>query len=157
MSEPSRPGTLDEIRRVIAGQAKMFAIKLYRDKTGAGHAEAKEAVERIGAGRLMAQPPAAPAVGAGARAAGEALRAGNEVEAVRLYRAATGVGLKEAKDAIDAIMAERRAGPRHSAAVRRAAGPVVGRRRLNPILALLILAVAFGSIFGLVMLLFSTG
>ena len=35
-----------------------------------------------------------------------ALRAGNKIEAIKHYRAATGVGLKEAKDAVEAL--ERR-------------------------------------------------
>jgi ribosomal protein L7/L12 len=151
MSEPPRPGTLDEMRRVIARQAKLFAIKLYRDKTGAGLAEAQDAVERIQAGRAPAPRPPAPPVGAAARAVGEALRAGNEIEAIKLYRAATGVGLKEAKDAIDAIVAEKRAGPRPSAVSAR----TVARRRVNPILVLLALAALFGTIFGFVILLLS--
>ena len=123
MSEPPRPGTLDEVRRVIARQARMFAVKIYREKTGAGPAEAQDAIERIRAGRAP-QPAAAPPVGAEARAVGEALRAGNEIEAIRLYRAATGVGLNEAKAAIDAIVAEKRAGARPPPAVPRPAGTV---------------------------------
>lgn len=33
----------------------------------------------------------------------EALNAGNTIEAIKRYRARTGVGLKEAKDAVEAI------------------------------------------------------
>src|SRR5262245_6629702 len=33
----------------------------------------------------------------------EALQSGNKIEAIRRYRAATGLGLKEAKDAVEAI------------------------------------------------------
>ena len=157
MSEPPRAGTLDQIRRRLAEQAKMFAVKLSREETGAGFAEAKDAIERIRGGRAPAPPPPAPAppIGTEARAVGEALHAGNEIEAIRLYRAATGVGLKEAKDAIDAILAEKRAGPRPAAAETR----VVARSRtkLSPILVLLVLAALFGTIFGLVLLLFSSG
>jgi ribosomal protein L7/L12 len=157
MSEPPRAGTLDQVRRRLAEQAKMFAVKLYRDKTGAGFAEAKDAIERIRTGRAPAPPPPAPLppIGTEARAVGEALRAGNDIEAIRLYRAATGVGLKEAKDAIDAILAEKRAGARPAAAAKR----VVERRRikLSPVLVLLVLAALFGTIFGLVLFLFSSG
>lgn len=39
----------------------------------------------------------------------DVLRAGNKIEAVKLYREATGLGLKEAKDAIKAIEADLRA------------------------------------------------
>lgn len=37
------------------------------------------------------------------------LRQGNKIEAVKRYRMATGVGLKEAKDAVDALEAQLRA------------------------------------------------
>jgi ribosomal protein L7/L12 len=40
----------------------------------------------------------------------EALRRGHKIEAIKLYRQATGVGLKEAKDFIDDV--QRRAGSR---------------------------------------------
>ena len=33
----------------------------------------------------------------------ELLRSGNKLEAIKLYREITGVGLKEAKDAVDAM------------------------------------------------------
>ncbi len=39
----------------------------------------------------------------------DALRAGNKIEAIELYRSATGFGLKEAKDEIEAIEADLRA------------------------------------------------
>ena len=38
----------------------------------------------------------------------DAVRRGNKIEAIKNYRAATGVGLKEAKDAVEEI--QRRAG-----------------------------------------------
>lgn len=151
MSEPPGGGTLDAIRRLIAGQTKLLAIKLYRQSTGAGPAEAKAAVERIQAGRVPAgahaKALALPPVGAEARAIGEALRAGNEIEAIRLYRAATGLGLKEAKDAIDLIVAEKHTGarPRSHAP----APEIIQRRRINPIFVLLGIAAIFGTAFGL--------
>jgi len=43
-----KPSGLDaEIRALNASKGKIFAIKLYRDRTGAGLREAKEAVEAI--------------------------------------------------------------------------------------------------------------
>ncbi len=39
---------------------------------------------------------------------GEAFAAGRKIEAINIYRAATGKGLKEAKDDIDTLMAELR-------------------------------------------------
>jgi ribosomal protein L7/L12 len=101
---------LDDIKGYIAAGRKIEAIKLYREATGAGLAEAKEAVELIEAG----QPPKS-----GTNASlddNQALRAvsglvakGSKIEAIKRYREATGVGLKEAKDAVDAL--ERRVNP----------------------------------------------
>ena len=155
MTAPSGDGPLDRIRRVLAGQAKMLAIKRYRDSTGSGWAEAAEAVERIRAGRAPAAgaPAPRPPVGPGARAIGDALAAGNKIEAIRLYRAATGVGLKEAAHAIDAILAEKRSGARYRAAAANPPSRIVERRRLGPGLMLLLLAALSGTAFGLVFLL----
>ena len=150
MSAPPGAGTLDEIRSLIAGQAKLLAIKRYREATGAGLAEAKAAVERLRAEAHAASAVALPAFGDGALAIGESLRAGNKIEAIRLYRAATGLGLKEAKDAIDAILAEKAAGPRLRRAVSEAG--IVQRRRISPALMLLAFALIFGTAFGLVLL-----
>jgi ribosomal protein L7/L12 len=148
MSEPLGPGTLEEIRRLLAGPGKIQAIKRYREVTGAGLAEAKAAVERLGA----APAPAAPGpISAEVQAVGEALRAGNMIEAIRLYRAATGAGLEAAKHAIDALMAEKRAGPKPAAAK----GRVIERRRLNPVLVLLGVAALFGTVFGLALVIFA--
>lgn len=38
----------------------------------------------------------------------DALRAGNKIEAIKIYREATGFGLKEAKDEVEAIEASLR-------------------------------------------------
>jgi ribosomal protein L7/L12 len=150
MSEPPRSGPLAEIRRVLAGQARMFAIKRYRESTGAGWADSADAIERMrgGGGAAAGNAP----VGAEARAIGDALAAGKTIEAIKLYRAATGVGLKEAKDAIDAIKREKSAGlrPRRQAA---ASPAVLERRRISPAVLLLSLAAILGTVFGLVMLL----
>lgn len=155
MSAPSGDGPLDRIRRVLAGQAKMLAIKRYRESTGSGWAEAAEAVDRIRAGGKPAERAKAPRppIGPEARAVGDALAAGNMIEAIRLYRAATGVGLKEAKDAIDAIVAEKQAGARYRGPDAGPAARIVERRRLNPVLVLLLLAVLCGAAFGVVVLL----
>jgi hypothetical protein len=44
-----------------------------------------------------------------ARLVKEALFAGRKIEAIRLYRLQTGLGLKEAKDAVEALEKELRA------------------------------------------------
>jgi ribosomal protein L7/L12 len=104
MDTPALQQLLDDIKAEIAAGHKIAAIKLYRDATGAGLAEAKEAVELIEAGKppkAVDRPPQ-PDEPAPQRVSA-AISAGNLIEAIRLYRTATGVGLKEAKEAVDAL------------------------------------------------------
>lgn len=44
---PPPADKLQEIRQVLAGGKKIQAIKMYREHTGAGLKEAKDAVERL--------------------------------------------------------------------------------------------------------------
>ena len=110
-----------EIRDLAREGRKIEAIKRLRERTGLGLREAKDAVDAIEAGRpvpptdphsaakkldlilehLRIAPPAA--IGDEVR---DRVRSGQIVEAIRLYRANTGVGLKEAKDAVDAMARE---------------------------------------------------
>jgi ribosomal protein L7/L12 len=104
MDTPSLQKLLGDIKAEIAAGNKIAAIKLYRDATGAGLAEAKEAVELIAAGKppKAGDRPPQPDESALQRVSA-AISAGNLIEAIRLYRTATGVGLKEAKEAVDAL------------------------------------------------------
>jgi len=105
MDTSSLQKLLDDIKAQIAAGNKITAIKLYRDATGAGSAEAKEAVELIAAGK---PPPtaAAPTPSADAMQEVSALvTAGRKIEAIKVYRHAAGVDLKDAKDAVDALEA----------------------------------------------------
>jgi len=104
MDTPSLQKLLDDIKAEIAAGNKITAIKLYRDATGAGLAEAKEAIELIAAGKPPKAEGRAPQPDdAALQGITAAISAGSLIEAIRLYRAATGVGLKEAKDAVDAL------------------------------------------------------
>src|SRR5262245_66554613 len=60
MDTPSLQKLLDDIKAEIAAGNKIAAIKLYRDATGAGLAEAKEAVELIAAGKPPKDASRAP-------------------------------------------------------------------------------------------------
>jgi ribosomal protein L7/L12 len=92
------------IKAEIAAGNKIAAIKLYRDATGAGLAEAKEAIELIAAGKPpKAAGSASQPDDAALQGITDAISAGSLIGAIRLYRTATGVGLKEAKEAIDAL------------------------------------------------------
>ena len=84
---------------------KVEAIKLLRDATGWGLAEAKHALEAAldgagtGIGARAAPYPATPAHLPAAINA--ALANGDKLAAVKLLKDATGIGLKEAKDRIE--------------------------------------------------------
>jgi len=99
---------LASIRSQIERGNKIAAIKLYRDRTGGGLREAKDAVETIERG---GEPPAIgtarpmPTVPTGVDLAAiqDLLRAGNKIGAIKQYRTVTGLGLQEAMDAVEAI------------------------------------------------------
>ncbi len=65
MPAPPQDGPLNRVRRALARQAKVHAIKMYREQNGGGWAAAAEAVERIGVGgepdaaRTPPRPPTA--------------------------------------------------------------------------------------------------
>jgi ribosomal protein L7/L12 len=105
--EPSND-ELERIRAAISSGRKIEAIKIYREASGAGLAEAKEFVE------AFAEDP--NAVGQAVRTLSDddvekiqaAIFAGRKIEAIKLRRDATREGLKEAKDFIEALEAELR-------------------------------------------------
>ncbi|MDB5806687.1 MAG: hypothetical protein JWN73_4009 [Betaproteobacteria bacterium] len=94
------------------------ATKLLRTATGLGLKEAKDILDAYERGRVVEVPPpraAAPAFGAAAQAASAktedvvaALRRGSKLGAIALMRQQTGLGLREAKEAVDAL--EQRSG-----------------------------------------------
>src|SRR5262245_60603400 len=90
----------EDVRDALNRGDKIAAIRLLRERTGIGLAEAKAAVD---AG-LISSPPEvryqSDQLPAQVRAA---LVAGRKIEAIKLLREATGLGLKEAKDRIDAV------------------------------------------------------
>jgi ribosomal protein L7/L12 len=95
-----------QINTELVAKRKINAIKLYREFTGEGLKEAKEAVEAIERGQKPAfsayhTPSASQPVGDLMAQIEQELRAGRKINAIKLYREAHNVGLKEAKDAID--------------------------------------------------------
>ena len=106
---PQKPDALrPHIARLLAQGGKLEAIKLMREKTGMGLAEAKQAVEAIG--REEAIVPPAPGLAATierAQRMSEEVRRlaarGQKIEAIKLLREKSGIGLKEAKDLVDRL------------------------------------------------------
>lgn len=79
------------------------AIKRLRQATGLGLKEAKDAIDAHLAGLPVSI--SVREAGSGLQLPADvlaALREGNKIEAIRLLREHTGLGLKEAKDAVDA-------------------------------------------------------
>jgi ribosomal protein L7/L12 len=102
---PGRPvlgpdATPEQLAR--AGQ-KIEAIKKYRELTGVGLKEAKDAVEAFERGQPMTLPAKSSLLVQVSDADIEQqIRTGHLIDAIKLYREKNGVGLKEAKDAVEA-------------------------------------------------------
>lgn len=104
LADPGDDADLESrLRSLLEQGRKIEAIKEYREATGAGLAEAKNAVEALEAGQTL------PAKGSQKAPAGfekelvALLEQGKKIQAIKLYREQTGTGLKEAKDAVEAI------------------------------------------------------
>ncbi len=91
----------NEIKNLLASGRKIEAIKRYREETGTGLAEAKDAVESLEAGRSF--PEAQPEDSDLTSQVIGLLGRGEKIEAVKLYRNKFGGGLKEAKEAVERI------------------------------------------------------
>jgi ribosomal protein L7/L12 len=99
----------EELRELLASGNKIQAIKLYREETGVGLAEAKNAVEEFAAGEAL------PAAGGDLQGripvddpdlvaeVTTLLQEGKGLPAIKLVRVRTGVALKEAKEIVDRI------------------------------------------------------
>jgi ribosomal protein L7/L12 len=95
---------LAEVQRHLASGNKIEAIKHYREATGVGLAEAKDAVERIAVGKApLSAPTGATLPGAAASRIKAMVARGEKMAAIKLYREAAGVDLKAAKEAVDAL------------------------------------------------------
>ena len=97
-----------EVATLLAQGGKMEAIKLMRDKKGLPLAAAKEAVETICREEAIVTPaPGLMATIQRAQQMSEEVRrlakTGRKVEAIKLLREKSGLGLKEAKDLVDRL------------------------------------------------------
>ncbi len=99
------PEQREAILAEVKGGNKIAAIKLCREATGLGLAEAKEWVERLETSPEAPLSPG-PAVGALSPLA-DLLFAGEKIAAIKLYREQVqpGTGLKEAKEAVEQLEA----------------------------------------------------
>jgi ribosomal protein L7/L12 len=100
MALPVIPLPANVLDAVARGNA-VEAIKLLRAATGLGLKEAKDAIDAHVRGtpaHLSSSAPAGPLP----PSVVEALTRGNKIEAIKLLRRHTGLGLKEAKEAVEA-------------------------------------------------------
>jgi large subunit ribosomal protein L7/L12 len=109
------------VQQYLARGQKIEAIKAYREETGVGLKEAKDAVDgksgpasnwqavnrkldRIAASLgVTPEPEPFPTTTSASPSVVQLIRAGRKIEAIKVYREENGVGLKEAKDAVDAL------------------------------------------------------
>lgn len=108
------PQAAAEIDQLLAANQKITAIKVYREHTGVGLKEAKDAVDHWAVTSTTRQAPishAAPPHAPTGRAAlpsavaaeiDRLVAANQKITAIKIYRDHTGLGLKESKDAIEA-------------------------------------------------------
>ena len=108
------PLPADVLKALEQGQT-VEAIKRLRTATGLGLKEAKEAIDRHLAGEPARPRPSIVAMAALPFAVAAALRKGDKLEAIRLMREKGGLGLKEAKDAVEAYGHEQGAADSHRA------------------------------------------
>lgn len=103
------PEQRDGIFAALKCGNKIEAIKLCREATGMGLAEAKEWVEKLEAAQHAAVPTIAPELILSPIA--DLLFAGRKIDAVKLYREQVkpGAGLKESKEAVEQLEAGLRA------------------------------------------------
>lgn len=106
-----------EVQDLLRAGKKIEAIKRYRELTGQGLKESKDAVEAMEQGQAVEvreKPPASPArTITGELAIDDPelrshLAADRPIEAIKRYRELTGLGLKESKDAIEALRVSRK-------------------------------------------------
>ncbi len=110
---PQQPDSLEgQILLLMQQNQKIAAIKLYRQETGFGLKEAKDAVEALAAGQPIARRSGESVETNGVdpnSLEGQVLalmRDQKKIWAIKLYREHTGVGLKQAKDAVEALAAK---------------------------------------------------
>ena len=94
----------NRVKRLLADSQKIEAIKVLREATGAGLAEAKQAVEAIERGDII------KSAGLGEDFENELLallQSGEKIEAIKRYRAQNACSLKAAKDFVEALAEQR--------------------------------------------------
>jgi len=102
LANPAFAGSLEkQIKDLLAQDKKIEAIKIFRQATGVSLKQAMEAVENIATESSWQRTKIISAERHDQIT--DLLRRNRKIEAIRLYRETTGIGLKEAKDAVEEI------------------------------------------------------
>ena len=112
-----------EVESLIGQRKQIHAIKLYRERTGVGLRVAKETVDQIARDMQLRDPSFEQSSASSAEVSwrtalypGDDIRSlilkGEKIKAIVLYRKQTGLGLREAKHAIDELDFSLRFGPK---------------------------------------------
>jgi ribosomal protein L7/L12 len=140
-----QPVISPEVRAAWDSGDKIRAIRLLREETSLGLAEAKALLESNAAGMQAASvsrgQPLPPEVRA-------ELARGNKIEAIKLLRKASGLGLKEAKELVDgAESATPSMQPGRSTGLMRGEAPGGKVRTFFVVLVVLVLGAALWMMF----------
>ncbi len=84
-------------------EKKQEAASLYRERSGVSEEQARQVVEQFSQALAHEQALSLSAAAPLDPALVKLLRAGEKIQAIKLYRERTGVGLKEAKDAVEEL------------------------------------------------------
>jgi ribosomal protein L7/L12 len=103
---------LEEVRELLGRRRRVEAIKRVREVTRVGLKEAKEAVDAVERGETPLLESEAPGGPTGPppsfwQEVHELIASGRLIEAIRQVREKTRMGLKEAKDTVEALAAGR--------------------------------------------------
>jgi ribosomal protein L7/L12 len=101
---PASSASMAQVEELVRQGQLINAIKVYRELTGLGLKESKDAVDALSRGERVSHPaPVAPAAPASMAQVEELLRQGQLIQAIKVHRELTGMGLKESKDAVEAM------------------------------------------------------
>ncbi len=127
----------DDVLGALGNGQTIEAIKLLRAATGLGLKEAKDLIDAYQQGKPLSVQIAS-AIDQLPASVMAALQSGNKIDAIKQLREQTGLGLKEAKDAVEAMKMSKSGGTGHFPTVEKPRS----LRGMGWLLALVVIGVA---------------
>ena len=103
MSDELSPEQLEQIYQAICEGGKIHAIKLYRQITRKGLKESKDFIEGIQEEKQQTSDELSPEL---VEQINQAICDGNKIQAIKIYNQATGKGLYNSKEFIEALISQ---------------------------------------------------